>query len=209
MADAVVTLALRTLRSNFRGELRFDERQHPVKYVIDPATGRLVVPIELYMLEAIDTVLFIPEERDGAMEIMLTLEPIVQHSSDEAMSDRWRIYHGEPVELNWASCSIDAARHDGFVIDGEALMQPNPLASHEPKLCKLLNEAGKDALAAITFAKANRQVEAPVAVGVDQFGVDVRARFEIIRLPATHDLFESADDSRHALTQWIEEARSA
>jgi soluble P-type ATPase len=208
MADAAVNLALRTLRSHYRGELRFDERQQRVKYVIDPATGKLVISVDAFMLEALDTVIFIPEERDGAMELLLTFAPIEQYSSDEALADRWRIYHGEPEEKHWVICSIEAARHDTFVIDGDALMQPSTLAADEPKLCRMLNDAGKDALAAIVFAQADRQIEAPVAVGVDQFGVDVRARFEIVRLePAAP--FGSGDDARRVLSEWIAEASAS
>ena len=205
MADAVLTLALRSLRSSFRGELRYDERQQRVKYIIDPCAGKLVVPAIADMFEAIDTVLFIPEERDGAMELLLSLAPLLQEGEHEALADRWRTYHGEPEEPHYAICSIEAARHDGFVIDGEALMQPNPLAAEEPALCKLLNSAGKEKLAAIAFAVANRQIEAPLAVGVDQFGVDVRARFEIIRVePATE--FQSANEARQTIEEWIAEA---
>lgn len=208
MADAVVTLALRTLRSNFRGELRFDESQQRKRYVIDPPTGKLVIPVLVATLEAMDTVLFIPEERDGAMEMLLTLAPLTQHTSDDALIDRWRIYHGEPEDLNWAVCAIDAARHEGFVIDGDALMQPNPLANDEPKLCKLLNEQGKDALAAITFHVADRTIDSPVAVGVDQFGVDVRARFEIVRLDFPEEQ-STAEGTRAIIEQWTSEAGAA
>lgn len=205
MPDAVFQLALQTLRSNAAGELRFDEHQQRVKYVIDPATGKIVLNVMVAMLQAIETVLFIPEERDGAMELLVTLEPIEVHSRDEALADRWRIYHGEAIDMHWAICSIDAARHDEFVIDGEGLMQPNPLSRDEPKLCKLFNDAGPEKIAAITFNHADRKLEAPVVVGVDALGVDVRARFEIVRINAPQP-FVDADDARKMIEAWIADA---
>lgn len=208
MPDSAVMLALRTLRCNFQGELRCDERQQRVKYIVGPDTGQLIVPADADMLEALDTVLFIPEERDGAMELLLTLAPLTQLADHEALADRWRTYHGEPETPSWAACSIDAARHDGFVIDGEAMMQPNPLAAAEPKLCKMLNTAGRDVLAAIVAKKSHRTLEAPLAVGVDSLGIDVRARFEIVRIPAPQQQFQSAEDAERTIAQWIEEART-
>jgi len=205
MADAVFQLALQTLRNNAAGELRFDEHQQRVKYVIDPATGKLVLNVMVAMLQAVETVLFIPEERDDAMELLITLEPIEVHSRDEALADRWRIYHGEPPDMHWAICSIDAARHDGFVIDGEGLMQPNPLSRDEPRLCKLFNDAGAERIAAITFKHADRKLEAPVVVGVDALGVNVRARFEIVRIAAPQPWTDS-EDARRMIEQWIADA---
>jgi len=181
-----------------------------VKYVLDPATGRIVINAMIAMLDAVETVLFIPEERDGAMELLLTLEPIEQHSHGEALADRWRIYHGEPEDMHWAVGVIDAVRHEGFVIDGEALMQPNALADHEARLCKLLNEAGSSRLSAMAFARADRKVESPVAVGVDELGVDLRAAFEVVRLPApVQKPFASADEARQVLAAWMQEAGAA
>jgi hypothetical protein len=202
MTDAVVTLAQRHVRAHTTGELRYDERQQPVRFVFDPATGKLVISVMVAMLDAVDTVLFIPEERDGAMELLLTLAPLAQEGAGEALADRWRIYHGEPEDMHFAIASIEACRHESFVIDGEALQQPNALATDEPRLCKLLNEVGKDRLAALTFARANRRIESPVAVGVDQFGFDVRARFEIVRLAAPES-WASAADAERDISAWL------
>ena len=93
-------------------------------YVVSPADGRLVAPVMVAMLQAEETVLFVPEVGEGALELLVTLYEFDEHGPEGGLTDRWRIHHGEPSDVRWAHLDLDAAKHDGVVIDGDALLMP-------------------------------------------------------------------------------------
>ncbi len=181
--DANVENAYAFLRGHFTADLRFDENVRPMKYVVGP-DGKLIVPVMVAMLRSVDTVLFVPGYVDDAMELQVTLEGFEESGPDGMAADRWRIYHGEPPDVRWAFLRIDAARFGGFVIDGDALMRPNPMVREEPWLCKLMNTQKMDDLRRLCSHYGKMDVENPVMVGVDPLGFDVRARFDVVRVPA-------------------------
>ena len=189
------------LRAGFRGTLQFDEHFVPLRYVIDPGAGRLAAPVMVAMLTASETILFVPEEAESALQCLVTLEAI---GEDHAAADRWRIYHGEPEDVRWAILWLDMAKLDGVVLDGDALMTPNPLADAEPALCRLLNQ-DKPALTRLAAARGGMEIESPACVGVDPAGLDVRARFDIVRV-----LFDepapTEDAARAAIERLIAES---
>jgi hypothetical protein len=203
--QASVERAHAFLRANTRADLRFDEHFRPVRYVIAPDDGRLVMPVMVAMLQTLDTVLFIPEVVEEAMELQVTLERFDEHGPDGALADRWRIHHGEPDDVNWAFGHIDAARHEGVVIDGDPLMRPNPLRADEPAICKHMNAEHADALRRLCFHYADIEVESPVMVAIDPHGIDVRGRFDVIRVPAIEPM-HSAEDARRVLKTMTERA---
>ena len=43
------------------------------------------------------------------------------------------------------------------------------------------------------LAKTNVTIDAPLVVGIDSLGIDVRAQFGIVRIP-TEQLFKTSDD---------------
>ena len=59
----------------------------------------------------------------------------------------------------------------------------NTFVDDEPMLCRSINQLGPDAIRALCKARLDLDVEDPVIVAVDPLGVDVRARFDILRLP--------------------------
>src|SRR5262245_4594915 len=182
MPDEIVDHAYSFLRGHSTGDLRFDEHLRPLKYVIGP-DGRLIAPVMVAMLQAVDVVLFVPELQDDAMEVQVTMQQFQERGDDGAAADRWRIYHGEPQDVRWAFFSIDAARFNGSVVDGDALMRPNPLTMHESKICRDMNQNHMDDLRRLCANYAHMEVEQPVMVGVDPLGIDVRARFDVVRVP--------------------------
>lgn len=196
-----IDLARRLLRAGYQGTLQFDEHFVPLKYVIDPASGALVAPVMVAMLAASETILFVPEETASALQILVSLEPL---DDSCATADRWRIHHGEPDDVRWATLFLDMAKLAGVVIDGDALMTPNPLAGAEPALCKHANQK-PEALRAAVVHRAGIEIESPICVGVDTQGIDIRAKFDIVRLwfdePATD---EAA--ARAALDRLLDEA---
>ncbi len=189
---ATVESAYRFLRGHTRGELLFDERVKRVRYVIATA-GRLAAPVSHAMLDAFDTVLFVPANADGAMEIQVTLSSLDPHGPEGGLTDRWRIYHGDPEEGSWALIDIDAARYAGSVIDGVTLVRPNPLAATESGLCRHINQNRSDDLRPVCRHFAAADVENPILVGVDPLGFDVRRRFDVVRVQAIREMKDDRD----------------
>jgi len=187
-ADALES-AYRFLMANRDGVLNFDDNYVPVKFVTDNSTGRLVLAAPVATFFVHQHVLFVPDEADDAMQMIVSPEQI-----DECpATDRWQAFHGEPEHVRWAMCWVDSVKLDPWVFDGDALTRPNALATSEPGLIKELN-ADKAALAALCKAASGAVVEQPVCVGIDQGGMHVRARFGVIRVHFPH----SANDAEHA-----------
>lgn len=203
--DSAIEQAYAFLRGHATADLRFDEHLRPIKYVITP-DGQLAAPVMVAMLQAVDTVLFVPDCSEDAMELLVTLTQFDERGSAGAAADRWRIYHGEPEDVRWAFMSIDTARFDGIVIDGGALMRSNPLAADEARICRHMNQDHVDDLRLLCKRFAAFEVEQPVMVGIDPLGIDVRARFDILRVPATEPM-HTPDDARRVLTAMTEMAK--
>ncbi len=200
-ADPNVESAFAFLRSNTRGDLRFDEHVQPIKYVISPEDGRLVAPVMVAMVRAVDTTLCVPADQDGAMELMVSMEEFDDKAGPHAaLADRWRIYHGEPEDVRWALMTVDAARFQGLFIDSEAFAVSNPVAAGESQLCREMNTKRVDALRKLCSACGGMSVENPVMVGVDPRGIDVRAAFDIVRVRFEHEA-KSIDDARRMMLE--------
>jgi hypothetical protein len=168
----------RFLHENSTAVLRYGELYHGLKYVLDEA-GDPLAPASPAFFEAGDTVFHVPDEESGSLDLLVTPEEV---DPECAAADRWRVYHGQASEPCFAKYYIEAAKKDEFVIDGEALREPNPLAGDEPAVCRMVNRAHVDALRAICQMKCHVEVEQPILVGIDPYGFDVRARFGIVRI---------------------------
>ena len=193
MSEAeIITGARAFLRANLTGTIGFDEEFIPIKLVVAP-DGALVAPVMVAMLRALDVVVFLPEEDDAAMQLQVTLEEIEDKGEHAALCDRWRIYHGEPEDVRWARFSIDAAKFDGRMFDGMALMEPNPLAEAEALICRRVNAEMRDLLRKACLRDAEVDVEDPRLVGVDPLGFDVRGRFDVVRIDADPEIVDEAD----------------
>ena len=174
--------ALAHLHTWTSGDLRFDEHLRPLRYVFAP-DGRLIAPVMVAVLHAAETVIHVPVADQTAMELLVCMTEFEEEGPEGALADRWRIYHGEPEDVRWASMTIDLARFHGMVIDGEALEAPNPLAALEPSLCGEVNREHLDALRSTLSAHLDIEAEDPRMVGLDPRGIDIRARFDVVRLP--------------------------
>ncbi len=192
MPPTAIDEAQRLLRRSLKGVLAFDEHVRPISIVIAP-DGSIVAPVMVGMIEAADTVLFLPEESDDALQIQVTVEPFEERGTAGALADRWRIYHGEPPDVRWAVLTMDAARLGQHVFDGDALKVPNAMAAVEAGVCKRLNDTHIDVLRMACRRTAGKNVEAPRAVGVDQHGVDIRGLLDIFRIEAADEMATMAD----------------
>ena len=121
------------------------------------------------------------------------LEEIQDSGEHAALCDRWRIYHGEPEDVRWARISIDAAKFDGRMFDGLALMEPNALAEAEPRVCRKVNAEMRGLLKQACLRVAEVEIEDPRLVGVDPLGFDIRGRFDVVRLDADPEIVDEAD----------------
>ncbi len=194
--DNALTRARSMLRQSYRGTLQFDEHFVPIKYVIDPADGRLVAPVMVAMLTAAETILFVPEEAEDSLQMLVSLEEIDGQS--HPCADRWQMYHGQPEDIRWATMWIDMAKLVGVVIDGDALMGTDALANDEPALCTLAN-ADRASLISLCASRAEKKVESPLCVGVNKTGLDIRTRFDIVRV-----LFDEPASNGDAAAEMIE-----
>ncbi|MHC4447868.1 MAG: DUF2470 domain-containing protein [Planctomycetota bacterium] len=204
MPDELVEAAYAFLRGHTTGDLRFDEHVRPIKFVIGPE-GRMVASIMYAMLEAVDTVLFVPEEADDAMQVQVTLAKLDEEGRDGAMTDRWRIYHGEPRDVHWAFLDLDAARYHDSVIDGDALVRANPLGADESRICKDINAVRSTSLRAVCRHFTGVDVEQPLLVGIDPLGFDVRGPFSVLRVRVAAPM-NTADEAQQVLDQMVRES---
>jgi hypothetical protein len=165
-----------------------------VKTVLDNSTGEFVFPVNAFSLDARESILWLPEERNNAMQILVELNEIDGSNSEPA--DRWRIYHGEPTDNNWVSASPQAVRFGSLVADGSDIELSNPLAATEPALCKEFN-ADRERLGRLATAFDARSQGDGLLVGVDPMGIDIRSRFDIVRLPFGERVVEGAEASSY------------
>ncbi len=188
--------AIAFLRGNLAGLIRFDTEYLPIKVVVAP-DGRLAAPVMESMLLSTDCAVYLPAEpqdgEDAVIQLMVSLERFEESGPEGRLADRWRIYHGEPEDVRWATMSIDFCKFASFAFDGEALMQPNPLAAEEAAICRAFNPGREDDLRRVARHVAEIDLEAPRLVGVDPLGFDVRGRFKIARVPAPRVLTDAAD----------------
>jgi len=169
----------RALLSSYTlGVLLSDEAPTPVRYTIEPTTGRLIMDADRDILEASEHVLMIPEESfTPPLSLMIELAA----TDSEAFHDRHRAYHGDSPLPRYAIADILSAKLDSSeVIEGDLLQRPNPLAPAISRLGRMLN-ADRSILSSICEHLTGARPDEPTAVGVDPFGFDVRARFGVIR----------------------------
>ena len=194
--DGIADEAYLWLRSHLEGHLCFDGERRPVKIVLAP-DGCIVAPVMVAVLASGDVVLELPDGEPDAMQLSVTPERFVERGEDAALCDRWRIYHGDAPDVNWAKLSIDACRHAGYYVDAEAVVVPNTLAAIEPAACKALNADPALLLRALPGSSRTTAKDVRV-VGIDPDGMDVRRAFDVVRVPWPDDIEVTSVESAMA-----------
>lgn len=187
--------AVRSLRASAEGHLLADaDKVRPVRWVIDRRAGTLVFPLPHGFDSLSEAQLLVPEEHDPRLAALLSVTPT--DTPPAAAEIRHEVYHGKAGGAWWATASIEALRYHGEPIDGDEISLADPLAGDEPALCRELN-ADTGRLAKLCQRHAGARVPEPVAIGVDPDGIDVRARFGIVRIefPSTVDHPDAARDA--------------
>ena len=170
--------AIQMLADTREAVVSFEEHFIPFKFIRTPQSGHLFASVPVALLMADEVIAFVPEEREDALQILLSVEEV----PESVLSDRYCAYYPEPDHVRWAEVWIDAGRLCEFVFDGDALMTPNPLAADETALIRQLNE-DRGALKNACAHCCTTEIAEPLAVGVDDRGIDIRAHFGIVRLP--------------------------
>lgn len=162
-------------------------------FVIDGRDGSLRFPCGVHVLDAGEVVLHLPEETlDSTMQLLLAVE---EFDTDDETRDRWSAAHGETELPRWARARIDSVRYRDEVIDGHVLMKPNPLRTAESRLCKRAN-SNESGLIMACARVADLEPADPVCVGVDPWGMDVRALFGVVRIEFPEPVVDEATAER-------------
>lgn len=176
-------LPLRTLRRYTEGTLAFDDRRLNVRFVLDRASARVIMPVEAAALKASQHVLFLPSEDKPILQLLILPEPLDRPEAHEG-PDRWLAYHPS-FAVNragaWMAGSIEAGKTETTIFNAEELCIGNTLRDCEHRLVKSVNN-DRAKLAAACTKLLSVDVADPLCVGVDPLGLDVRARFGVLRL---------------------------
>lgn len=197
--DARQALAL--LRSFSAGTLLVDDSPRPVRYIVEPRQGRIILPMEPRDLDAAEWILCLPEDSyETRARVSLDPEPLGEH--DEAV-DRFCAYHGHLSGSGlWARAGVAFVKLDhGPVVDGDDLMLPNPLLGEQTALCRALN-ADPDRLREACLRTRGVSPEDPMGVGVDPLGLDVRARFGVLRIEFAVEAHDAVS-ARARIADWL------
>lgn len=169
----------------------------PCRLVVAEAGGSVTLPMHHELDEAGHWSFAAPQELDPAIE--LSLEPLGSPDDlpepTEIEADRWLAYYGStPPRCRLVSLAVSFARYSdggGRTQVAEDVLTPNPLRSSMPALCRLLN-SDKARLADACARLTGVRPESPLAVGIDEWGVHVRAAFDVLRLGFIEPVAEEA-----------------
>jgi len=188
--------ALRALRSFSGGLLLIGGIHWPRRFVLDPPSGRPVMPMPADW-EPADTanpedsgaVLYLPDDTDPELQLVIEPAPIDPRTHEAA--DRWAAYHGEARERVWSMFKVESVRWRGEVFDGDDVLAGNPLRAAEGRLLRGLN-ADRARLGRVCERATGVRPEAPMAVGVDPDGIDARASLGVMRIEFPSDCADEA-----------------
>ena len=180
--------ARRRLLANLAGIIVCDDGAEPARLVVAEAGGEVILPMHHDLREAGQWSFAAPNELDPVIELSLEHRdtgPGEPAEPAEAEADRWMAYHrATPPDCRLVSLFATFARFlddEGRTRVAEGVLDANPLRQHMPGLCKMLND-DRARLADACTRLVGVQSESPVAVGVDEWGVHVRAAFDVLRL---------------------------
>jgi hypothetical protein len=189
-AGEALVLGQRLLRRYHEGALGLAERRAAVEFVLDAGAGSLVMPMDSGLSRGGvsfggELVLRVPDETACVLELAIDATRIERPEADEAV-DRWAAHHGKSTAgLAFGRCRVEGGKSRGrtpeLVWDGSELTMGLVLGRAEYAIVRELN---RDPARLARACKVHAGVEAasPTAVGVDGLGINVRARFGVLRL---------------------------
>lgn len=177
------------VRADRRAVLMIDGTPYERKTVLDNRLSRFVFPVPTLALDADEVVIHIPEERDDSLQVLVS--PFEIDGNTEAAADRWRIYHGSEPDAHWVAAEPIGLRMGPMVAGGDEVDLANRLADDEPRLCKRFN-AEPARIGALAHRFDMRAHGVCTLVGVDHLGLDIRSRWDIVRVPFGEPITDAA-----------------
>lgn len=175
---------VRLVRAHHEGVLQYLERRADVRFIIESATGQLLMPVESGFAKSGDEmVIWTPREDQWESQIAILARVVERPESLEGV-DRWQAYHagsGLASKMTWVRGEIEGLKTSDAVYGAEDCISPNPLGRGEYPLIKRMN-ADREALGRAVKRLLGVLPADALCVGVDPWGVDVRARFGIMRV---------------------------
>ncbi len=181
------------LRADRRAVVMIDGTPYERRTVLDNTVSRFVLPVPTVALDADEVVIHIPEERDDSLQVLVS--PFEIDGNTEAAADRWRIYHGDEPDTHWVAAEPIGVRLGPMVAAGDEIDLTNILAEHEPRLCKRFN-ASPARIGALAHKFDIRAHGVCTLVGVDHLGLDIRSRWDIVRVPFGEAITDAAQAER-------------
>lgn len=173
------------------------------KFVVDGRDGRLVLTVGRSTPDDAEHVLWLPDDRFDALQLLLELHPLEDPRG--VLADRYESYHGPAGPARLVHARVLQGRDPEGVYDAEELTAPNPLHTIEPRLCARLNRSTED-LRVLAARDVRLRLEQPVAVGVDDLGADLRTRVGIVRLEWPTPLTDPAS-AEAVISAWLDGSR--
>ncbi|MBS0196112.1 MAG: hypothetical protein JSR77_05085 [Planctomycetes bacterium] len=171
----------RRLRLHYSGLLSIGDRFEPVLFIIDSVSGLPVMPCDPDALLEEMVVLHVPDDSDPlGLSLLATVTEADPATHNAPM--RHAAYFGPTQARRWLILGVESVKLGGSVISGEDAVAPNPLAKFESALCRRLNEDRSLLASLARVASAGKGTNEPMVVGVDDLGIDIRARFGIMRV---------------------------
>ncbi len=168
------------VRADRRAVVMIDGTPYERKTVLDNRVSRFVLPVPTVALDADEVVIHIPEEREDSLQVLVS--PFEIDGNTEAAADRWRIYHGSEPDAHWVAGEPIGLRLGLMIAGGDEIDLANVLADDEPRLCKRFN-AQPAKLGTLAHSFDVRAHGVCTLVGVDHLGIDIRSRWDIVRVP--------------------------
>ncbi len=170
----------RRLRRFHEGVLGIGERVERTLFVVDPHTGRPVFPAPPGVFDEDNITLHAPEDEPGALMVLghaVEIDPL-----RDGACDRWEVYHGKPRWARWAALEVESVKSTDVVLDSAETQVQSPLRAAEPSICKWVNQNLTGELREVCRRSVKTEPESALLVGVDPYGMDVRARFGVMRI---------------------------
>lgn len=172
------------LRRRFAGVLSIELAEggltEPVRFVLDGREGRVVFALRRPLAEAESVVLFVPDEHEDAVQLLVTPEEIIDWRGSEAC-DRWAVHHGKADGSRWFACAVAGSRFGRAVYDADEIDLRNPLHAAEPRLCKMA-ASDRAALERLAERRAGGPLPGALCVGVDHLGMVIKGPLGLLRI---------------------------
>jgi len=197
-----IARARRLVRSHHEATLLCDGVAHETRCLIDPGSGDLIVTVQEDALDADDASLAMPRD---SFDTPVRLSVELLGDTSEEQRDRFVAYHLPSVAPRYALACVSFAKLDsGEVLERDQLALSNPLSHAVGALCRVLNE-DRSRLSALCAALSGTEISDPLAVGVDDTGIDIRATHGIVRLELPAAVVD-AEEARRVLAALLEHA---